>query len=100
VIKEIVSAIHVRQVQTSIGRAEPFTRASRVGEVAAHMDRLQHDVTPILPNDCIRDHRAPSAPDGTLSKVDLKGMDPHDAIRAVVRPLSSDVLIDSSANLF
>lgn len=99
VIKEIVSAIHVRQIQTSIGMAEPFTRGRRVEEVAAHMDRLQHDVTPVFPEDGIGDLREPCDPDGTLWKVDLKGMDARVDIRDVVRPLSSNVLIDSRANL-
>lgn len=99
VIKEIVSAIHVRQIQTPIGMAEPFTRDRRVDEVAAHMDRLQYDVTPVFPEDGIRDGREQSDPDGTLWRADLTGMGPRVDIRAVVRPLSGNVLIDSRANL-
>ena len=99
VIKEIVSAIHVRQIQTSIEVAEPFTRHSRVDEVTVHMDRLQHDVTPVFPEDDTRDLGGPSAPDGTLWKSDLKGMDARADIRAAVRPLSGNVLIDCRANL-
>lgn len=99
VIKEIASAIHVRQIQTPIGMAEAFTRSSQVKDVAAHMDRHQHDVTPVFPDDCVRRVQGRLDPDGTLSRSDLRGMEPQLDVRAVVKPLSSSVLIDSRANL-
>jgi hypothetical protein len=99
VIKEIASAIHVRQIQTPIGMAEPFTRSSPVKNVADHMDRQQHDVTPVFPNDRIPPDHGRWDPDGTPWRSDLRGMDPRLDIHSVVRPLSSNVLIDSRANL-
>lgn len=99
VIKEIVSAIHVRHIQTSIEMAERFTRESRVGDVADHMDRFQHDVTPVFPDDSVHGLGVPSEPDGNLWRDDLRCMGPHTEIRAAVRALSGTVLIDGRANL-
>lgn len=98
VIREIASSIHVRQIQTPLEMAEPFTRSSSVNVVAAHMDENQHDVTPIFPGEHPQGHRR-LVPDGTLWKSDFEGVSPQLQVRALVRPLSSDVLIDSRANL-
>lgn len=68
--------------------------------MAAHTDRLQYDVTPILlEDDGIRGLREQSDPDGTLTRTDLEGMDSRAEIRAAVRPLSGNMLIDSRDNL-
>lgn len=99
VIKEIAAAIHVRQIQTPMGMAKPFTRHSKVGQVATHMDRVQHDVTPVFPAGDTLNYRGQLGPDGTLRRVELEGLDNADDIRSVVRPLSGDLLIDSKANL-
>lgn len=79
--------------------AEPFTRSSQVEHVAAHMDQGQYDVTPVFPDDHVLHTRGRNDPDGTLRRSDLRGLDPRSEVRAVVRPLSGDVLIDSRASL-
>ncbi len=99
VISEIASAIHVRQIQTSLALAEAFTRDRRVDEVSAFMDQHQHDVAPIFPKHNVHDNFDPVDPDGTLGRADLESMDPGAEIREAVRPLSGSVLIDSRANL-
>jgi hypothetical protein len=99
VIKEIAAAIHVRQIHTPMGMAERFTRSSQVNDVATHMDRYQHDVTPVFPDEPASGPHGRSDPDGTPWRSDLEGMDPQSSIHAVARPLSSAVLIDSRANL-
>jgi hypothetical protein len=99
VVKEIASAIHVRHIQTPIGATEPFTRSSRVAEVVAHMEQHKYDVTPVFRRGSDHTEAKSADPDGTLWKTDVKNLDPAAEIGSAVRPLASNVLIDSNASL-
>lgn len=99
VISEIASAIQVRHIQTPLGKAKPFTRASVAGDVLAHMDRNQFDVSPVFPDGADFLDGAPRDPDGLLSKTPLEQLDGSVAVRDVVRPLASSALIDCNASL-
>lgn len=96
VVREIASAIHVRHIQTPIRAAAVVTRASRVGEVAANMERHKFDVTTVFPES---PDQAAAGPDGTLRRVDLDRSDAGDEVGALVRPLTSSTLIDGNASL-
>lgn len=99
VITEIASAIHVRQIRTTMDTVARFNRSSQVSEVVTHMERHQFDVAPVFPDNADPGPRHRLDPDGVLSRRDLRDMDPEVEIGPAVRSLSSDVLIDSRASL-
>jgi len=99
VVREIASAIHVRHIQTPIRAAEPVTRATRVDEVLAHMQRHKYDATPVFPDVADGPDGVTVGPDGTVWRADLERLKAHAEVHALVRPLTSRTLIDSNATL-
>ena len=99
VIREITSAIHVRQIQTSLRMAETLTRDLPVLQVRDTMKARSYDATPVFPGPAASTHVGAHQPDGMLWARDLEELDPGTCVGEAVLPLSSDVLINGGATL-
>lgn len=99
VIAEIASAIHVRHIQTPMETARVFTRATRAGEVLAHMEAHQYDASPVFPDHVDDGAMGPFGPNGTLTKAEVQCLPSDGEIRSAVRPLTGSALIDGNASL-